>query len=215
MVDDLISKYYDKLAYQCRGLCFKLGMESYYKDILHEVLVWVLSRRSYPEIIKVVEDENGGECHFYNLLRLKLKQATIDRYRARRVLFDMDNQYEEVVYDEATPFLNNLSERDFSKFRDLSSPLRSDDFVNSFAGKEYHPITTGYVSGWWHIYTTNNKTYAYWLYSAFWGSRSKGESPKKIKTSTSRHEAYMALCEFNKKGILKKSNDAKLDVIEI
>lgn len=58
--------------------------------------------------------------------------------------------------------------------------------------------TQGWVSGWVHSYSIKNRRYTYWLYSAFVGSRSKGEHPRRLKTSSSRHEAYMALMEYNK-----------------
>lgn len=173
-------------------------MDTYYEDVLHEVLLTLLERQSYSYVIKAIEDENTGECHFYNLALSELKRAAIDKYRVRRVLFDIDSQYEEVLYDESAPILANMSEFEFAKFRDATSHLRSDDFISPLRCFQYYPIKKGWVGGWLHAYKIKGKTYAYWQYSAFIGSRCKGELPKRLKTSKSRHEAYMALVEYNK-----------------
>ena len=197
-MEALIVKYYSQLAYRCRGLCFAWGLQAEYEDILHDALMAVLERRSSPAIIQAVEDEKNGDGHFYNLLIYKIKNLIIDRCKARRVLGDPIGPYEEVAQDVTPSALDRLSDRDFDRFRDLSSNLRSDDFITRPGQEDYFPISIGYVGGWWHIFSQKKRTYAYWLYSAFWGSRGKGETPHRIKTSTSRHEAYMALTAFNK-----------------
>ena len=128
-----------------------------------------------------------------------IDHKTTDSVRARRSLFNIDDQYKDLPLsgDDQIRWAE-LSEEDYARFREVSCNLRSDDFLIPLPNGMYVRPTQGWVSGWVHSYSIKNRRYTYWLYSAFVGSRSKGEHPRRLKTSSSRHEAYMALMEYNK-----------------
>lgn len=179
-------------------------MYSYSEDILHDALLLFLQR---PEkyIQSVLYDEMHGDKHLYNIILSIIDHKTVDKARAKRSIFNIDNQYNNdyLIYGtdqtDCPIIWDNLSENDYAKFRDVSCNIRNDDFITPLPNGMYVRLKKGWVSGWIHSFCVKNKRYTYWLYSAFVGSRGKGEKPLKLKTSSSRHEAYMALMDYNRR----------------
>lgn len=198
-LSEILSKYYCKMRTVCHYKAKSIGMAPYAEDFLHNALL-LFMRMPDDRIQSVFFDEFRGEKHFYNLILSMVRRETIDRVRARRSLFNLDDQYEALPLSEDDPIRwAELSEEDYARFREVSCNLRSDDFLIPLPNGMYVRPTQGWVSGWIHSYSIKNRRYTYWLYSAFVGSRSKGEHPRRLKTSSSRHEAYMALMEYSTK----------------
>lgn len=194
-----ISIYYSRWLNACKRKSLYIGMYSYSEDILHDALLLFLQR---PEkhIQSVLYDEMHGDKHLYNIILSIVDHKTIDKARARQSLFNIDNQYKETSLSGDNQIIwDNLSEDDYAKFREVSCNIRNDDFITPLPNGMYVRLTKGWVSGWVHSYSVEKRRYTYWLYSAFVGSRGKGEKPHKLKTSSSRHKAYMALMDYNRR----------------
>ena len=171
--------------YRCR----ELKIMSYSEDILHDAIV---------ELLLKIDTLSLGEEHLRNYIFRAIKNRTIDAKRARRALFDVDAQYDDVP--AGTGYYcswDEMSGDDFAQFRECSCYTRPDDFIVPVKNGFYITPKEGWISGWVHSYKTKGRRYTYWQYSAFAGSRCKGCIPKRIKTSTSRHEAYVGLMKHN------------------
>lgn len=185
-----ISKYYDLWRAYVKRRCRELGIYSCFEDILHDVLI---------ESLLNIDILPLDGTYFRALIFRTLRFRTIDRWHARRTVSYADGQGENIPEKGGTSFLwDKMPEDDFARFRECSCNIRSDDFIGPVKNGYYITPRNGWVSGWVHSYSVGNRRYTYWLYSAFVGSRSKGEHPRRLKTSSSRHEAYMALMEYNK-----------------
>lgn len=194
-----IEKYYDKLSRASRYLCKSAGMASFSDDLLHDCLLSIIARANDNTIQQCVLDELNGDPHFYHLCLLKIKRTIASRLRTKRVTFDIASQFDEAEMLSDSPTTSRLSDPDFILFRNASCYTRCDDFVSVDNITRYGPIFKGYVSGWVHCFSKGGRRYAYWLHSAFVGSRGRGEIPRRIKTSVSRHEAYIGLVDYNAK----------------
>ena len=194
-----INRHYCKWLNACRYKSALIGMGSYAEDLLHDALLFFIQK---PEdyIESVLSDQSSGYNHLYRLILSIIYQKTIDRARSRRSLFNIDNQYKETSLSGDNQIIwANLSEEDYAKFREVSCNIRNDDFITPLPNGMYVRLTKGWVSGWVHSYSVEKRRYTYWVYSAFVGSRGKGEKPHKLKTSSSRHKAYMALMDYNRR----------------
>lgn len=192
-----IEKYYAYWRGFAKWICFRLGMVSWSEDILHNVLVELLLRTDL---------RMADAPYIKNFVACAIKSRAYDAMRAKRTLFDIDLQYDDLPggaghfcsYDE-------MSDEDFARFREVSCNIRSDDFIVPVENGFYITPRGGWVSGWIHSYKLKDRRYTYWQYSAFVGSRSKGDIPKRIKTSISKHEAYVGLMKYNKQLMLNRS----------
>lgn len=195
-----ISIYYSRWLNACKRKSLYIGMYSYSEDILHDALLLFLQS---PEkhIQSVLCDEIRGDKHLYNIILSIVDHKTVDKARAKRSIFNINNQYnnDSLICGTDQIKWEDISEEDYAKFRDVSCNIRNDDFITPLPNGMYVRLKKGWVSGWIHSYCVKNKRYTYWLYSAFVGSRGKGEKPRKLKTSSSRHEAYMALMDYNRR----------------
>lgn len=183
-----IEKYYTYWRNFAKWKCFQLGMVSWAEDILHNALVELLLN---PNL------QMTDSLYIKNYVGRAIKSRTYDVKRAKRDLLDIDSQYEDVP-EYADSSYNGMSDEDFARFREVSCNLRCDDLIGPVKNGFYVPIKAGWVSGWVHSYVTGGRRYTYWLYSAFTGSRCKGEIMKRLTTSNSRHEAYVGLMDYNR-----------------
>ena len=173
--------------YRCR----MLGLMSYSEDILHDVILELLLKADTLAL---------DEAHLKRYVYRAIKHRTIDARRAKHALFDVDTQYGDVPAD--TGYYCSwagMCESDFARFREVSCNIRPDDFIVPVKNGFYITPKEGWVSGWVHRWERDGRIYTYWQYSAFVGSRCKGCTPKRIKTSKSRHEAYVGLMNHNKR----------------
>lgn len=183
-----IEKYYTYWRNFAKWQCFQLGIMSWAEDILHNALVELLLN---PNL------QMTDSLHIKNYVVRAIKSRTYDVKRAKRDLLDIDSQYEDVP-EYADSSYNGMSDEDFARFREVSCNTRCDDFIVPVNNGFYVTPKAGWVSGWVHSYVTGGRRYTYWLYSAFVGSRCKGEIPKRLNTSKSRHEAYAGLMNHNR-----------------
>lgn len=190
-----IEKYYTYWLNFAKWKCFQLGMVSWAEDILHNALV---------ELLLTPNLQMTDSLYIKNYVVRAIKSRTYDAKRAKRDLLDIDSQYEDVP-EYADSSYNGMSEEDFARFREVSCNLRCDDLIGPVNNGFYVPLKAGWVSGWVHSYVKGGRRYTYWLYSAFTGSKCKGEIPKRLNTSNSRHEAYVGLMNYNRQLMLKRS----------
>lgn len=183
-----IEKYYTYWRNFAKWKCFQMRMVSWADDILHNALVELLLKTD----LRMTDD-----LYIKNFVACEIKHRTYDSKRAKRDLFDIDSQYEDVP-ECAGPSYDRMSEEDFGRFREVSCNTRCDDFIVPVNNGFYVTPKAGWISGWVHSYELKGRRYAYWQYSAFVGSRCKGEIPKRLKTSNSRHEAYVGLMDYNR-----------------
>lgn len=177
-----ISKYYSRWLNACKRKSLYIGMYSYSEDILHDALLLFLQR---PEkyIQSVLYDEMCADRHLYNAILSIVDHKTIDKVKARRSIFNIDNQYnnDSLICGTDQIKWEDMPEEDYAKFREVSSNIRCDDFLTPLPNGTYVRLSKGWISGWTHSYSIKGKKYTYWLYSAFIGSRCKGDIPRKLK----------------------------------
>lgn len=178
-----IEKYYTYWRNFAKWRCFQLGMASWSDDILHNALVELLLRTD----LRMTD-----ALYIKNFVAREIIHRAYDAKRAKRDLFDIDSQYEDVP-EYAVVSYDRMYDEDFARFREVSCNTRCDDFIVPVNNGFYVTPKSGWVSGWVHSYELKGRRYVYWQYSAFVGSRCKGEIPKRLKTSKSRHEAYVGL----------------------
>lgn len=148
-----ISKYYSRWLNACRRKSAFIGMDSYAEDFLHDALLLFL-RKPEKHIQSVLSDESRGDNHLYNLILSMIDHKTTDSVRARRSLFNIDDQYKDLPLsgDDQIRWAE-LSEEDYARFREVSCNLRSDDFLIPLPNGMYVRPTQGWVSGWVHSYS--------------------------------------------------------------
>ena len=190
-----IEKYYTYWRNFAKWKCFQMGMASWADDILHNALV---------ELLLKTDLRMTDALYIKNFVVCEIKSHACDAKRAKRHLFDIDSQYEDVP-EYAESSYDGMSDEDYARLREVSCNTRCDDFIVPVNNGFYVTPKSGWVSGWIHSYKLKDRRYTYWQYSAFVGSRSKGDIPKRIKTSTSKHEAYVGLMKYNKQLMLKRS----------
>lgn len=186
-----IKTYYNEWRVFAQHRCRELGLYSYFEDILHDAII---------ELLLKLDTLSLDDGHLRNYIFRAIKSRTIDAQRAKRALFDVDAQYSDVPAGIGGFYSwDEMSDEDFDRFRECSCNTRPDDFIVPLENGFYVTPIEGWVSGWIHSYKLKGRRYTYWQYSAFVGSRSKGNIPKRVKTSTSKHEAYIGLMEYNKR----------------
>lgn len=194
-VNALFIKYHEHLMNTCRRNLRNVGAAIHYSDDILQDAVIELCLLDNSVLQKIIDQEKIGNRYFFNYLRKIVHSRVLD-YSKKRKSLNID-QIDPLGLDSSNSGDPNLSEKDYNKLREVSCNIREDHFTNISDIGTYAPITIGWVSGWVHSYVYADKRYAYWQYSAYYGSRCKGENPKRIKTSSSRHDAYMALCKYN------------------
>lgn len=199
-LNEYISRYYPKLLNTCRQRIRWLGIPDISEDILQNALLEICSQP--VEFLKnLLNDEDSGDAHLFNLIRIKVIRRTIDATKAYRAAYSVDERFDECSNwsSDASPW-EQMTDEDYARFRNVSSNVRQDNFMDVLETHVYVPPKEGWVSGYVHAYThpSRGQRYAYWQYAAYIGSRCKGDCPKRLKVSASRHEAYMALMKYNR-----------------
>lgn len=175
------------------------GYECWAEDVLQDVFLEIFLNTSDKLMTLMIKHEQSREPHFFNNIRKKLDYRIIDfclREKIKiRVGIDDSEDYKQ---DHLLIPYKNLTEEQYALFREVSCNVRPDDFMIPLESGMYVTPKDGWVSGWVHSYIDKKwgKKYTYWQYSAFIRPGGRYTIPKKIKTSASRHEAYMALMDW-------------------
>lgn len=195
LLNEYLSKYYPKLLNTCRMRVRFYDMHGDPKDVLQDAMLCLCMRPS-EYIDELLEHENHGEPHLFNYIMLQCVRIIKSAIRGKRFVH-------ELIYEGhmSTPCLipwSDLKDSEYAKFREVTCNLRPDDFAIPLCSGIYVTPKSGWVSGFIHKYNKGPHKYVYWLYCAYVGSRCKGEKPRRIKISHSKHEAYLGLMKYNR-----------------
>ncbi len=194
VLNSYLSEYYPRLLNFSRARVRAANIRDSAEDILQDAML-SLCLMPIEYIEKLLMDEQKGTHHLLNYLRMVIMRRIKDAIRSARACSELnDNDY----YHYNSTLWLELDDEKYMKLREVSCNLRPDDFTNPLESVVYVPHPQGWVSGWIHAdIKKNGARYVYWYYSAFVGSRAKGDIPKRLKTSISRHEAYVSLMQYN------------------